>query len=75
MELFIIVYTGYEGIEKIEGVFDKDIATNVLKERRDSEKYQDEKDRWCIQRAELNGGEPECCCNEVGLPPSKLWLY
>ncbi len=75
MELFLVICCGYEGIENIVGVFDKDTAMKILKEKKDSEKYKDDKNKWCVQKTILNGGKPECCCNELGIPPTETWLY
>ncbi len=76
MKLYIIVYCGYEGIEEIKGIFDKETAIKTIRELKDSIEDKKEKDRWCVQRAELNcNGGIDCCCEELGIPPSQAWIY
>ena len=62
MKHYLIVHAGYEGIEEIVGLFDRDKATSKMREFRNPTGHSDE----CI---ELNGThdsdeEPYCYCKK-----------
>lgn len=82
MEGYIIVVCGYEGIEHIVGIFDKDKAIEKLKWCRENcgkepgpywLAYCRNPDQICVQRIDENGSE--CCCTEFAVPPKQGWLY
>lgn len=72
--VFLIIACGYEGIDKILGLFTRGGAVERM--RRLRIKPHDEwtrPDQYCVQY--VDGSGAECVCGQLGVSPKEKWWY
>ena len=67
---YVIIETGYEGIEEIIGLFDADAAIKKIKSLR--KRHRTKADFYCVQKVDKHGAK--CACSELVVKPSKPML-
>lgn len=70
---YLLIVCGYEGIDKIIGLYDKETASKKLaKLRKKPHDKWTKSDQYCVMYVDEKGAK--CICSKLGSPPSKLWL-
>jgi hypothetical protein len=71
---YLIIVCGYEGIESIIGLFNKEDAVNKITKLRKSPHGKHIKpEQYCVQSVNEKGAK--CVCNKLKVNPSRHWLY